>query len=104
MSDEEELDVHVKLGLEDLCKLRTGKMALGGGGGGGEPDEPVAEQTKLGWTLLGPVKLVQNNTSSKTLQHYYRRFVTLIARRCKVKFFRNWFAFIFADIFNNDVD
>ena len=35
MSDEEELDVHVKLGLEDLCKLRTGKMALGGGGGGG---------------------------------------------------------------------
>ena len=38
------------------------------------------------------------------LQHYYRRFVTLIARRCKVKFFRNWFAFIFANIFNNDVD
>ena len=39
-----------------------------------------------------------------SLQHYYRRFVTLIARRCKVNFFRNRFAFIFADIFNNDVD
>ena len=39
-----------------------------------------------------------------TLRHYYRRFVTLIARRCKVKFFRNQFVFIFADIFNNDVD
>ena len=38
------------------------------------------------------------------LQHYYRRFVTLKTRRCKVKFFRNRFVFIFADIFNNDVD
>ena len=62
VSDEEELDVHVILGLEDLCKLTTGKMLWGGGGGGGEP---VAEQTRLGWTLLGPVELVQNNTQSK---------------------------------------
>ena len=53
VSDEEELDVHVILGLEDLCKLRTGKMVWG------EPGEPVAEQTKLGWTLLGPVELVR---------------------------------------------
>ena len=40
---------------------------------------------------------------SKTFQHYCRRIVTLIARRYKVKFFRNQFAFIFADIFNNNV-
>ena len=33
--------------------------------GMGEPGEPVAERTKLGWTLLGPVELVQNNTESK---------------------------------------
>ena len=58
MSDEEELDVHVILGLEDLCKLRTGKMVWG---------KPVAEQTKSGWTLLGPVELVQNNTQIKNL-------------------------------------
>ena len=38
------------------------------------------------------------------LQHFYRRIVTLITRRCEVKFFRNQFAFIFADIFNNNVD
>ena len=36
-----------------------------------------------------------------TLQHYHRRFVTLIARRCKVKFFRNRFVYIFVNIFNN---
>ena len=29
VSDEEELDVHVILGLEDLCKLRTGRMVWG---------------------------------------------------------------------------
>ena len=29
VSDEEELDSHVILGLEDLCKLRTGKMVWG---------------------------------------------------------------------------
>ena len=28
MSDEEELDVYVILGLEESCKLRTGKMVL----------------------------------------------------------------------------
>ena len=59
VSDEEELDVHVIQGLEDLCKLRTGKMVWG------ESGEPVAEQTKLGWTLLGPVELAQNNTHNK---------------------------------------
>ena len=30
VSDEEELDVHVIRGLEDLCKLRTGKLVWGG--------------------------------------------------------------------------
>ena len=29
---------------------------MGGGEGVGEPGEPAAEQTKLGWTLLGPVE------------------------------------------------
>ena len=42
VSDKEELDVHLILGLEDLCKLRTGKMVWG------EPGESVAEQTRLG--------------------------------------------------------
>ena len=42
VSDEEELNVHVILELEDLRKLRTGKMVWE------EPGEPVAEQTKLG--------------------------------------------------------
>ena len=31
----------------------------------GEPGEPVAEQSKIGWTLLGPVELDQSNTQSK---------------------------------------
>ena len=30
-----------------------------------EPGEPVTEQTKLGWTLIGPVELVHNNTQIK---------------------------------------
>ena len=41
--------------------------------------------------------------NQQALQHYYRRFVTLIARRCQVKCFKNQFAFIFADMFNSDV-
>ena len=41
VSDEEELDVHVILGLEDLCKLRTNKMVWG------EPGEPAEEQAQV---------------------------------------------------------
>ena len=48
---------------------------------------------------------LNSSCTEEALQHYCRRIVTLIARQCKeVKFFRNRFVFIFADIFNNDVD
>jgi len=48
VSEKDELEVHVIIGLEDLGKLKTGRYIRG------EENQPVAEETKLGWTLLGP--------------------------------------------------
>ena len=53
VSDSEELDVHLIIGLEDLCMIRTGRMVRG------RPGEPIAEETKLGWTLFGPIETTE---------------------------------------------
>ena len=47
ISDDEDLEIHMILRIEDLCKIKTGRMIWGAEG------EPVTEETKLGWTLFG---------------------------------------------------
>ncbi|XP_065052644.1 uncharacterized protein LOC135681921 [Rhopilema esculentum] len=48
VSEHDELEIHVIIGLEDLGRVKTGRYIRG------EEDQPIAEETKLGWTLLGP--------------------------------------------------
>ena len=55
VSQHDELEVHVIIGLEDLGKVKTGRMIRG------EENQPIAEETKLGWTLLGPTYQGTNN-------------------------------------------
>ena len=48
VSQHDELEVHFIIGLEDLGKVKTGSMIRR------DENQPIAEETKLGWKLLGP--------------------------------------------------
>eukprot|EP00795_Rhopilema_esculentum_P004207 gene4207-20394_t len=61
ISSERELEIDVIIGLEDLCKLKTGNMKWGNAG------DPVAEETTLGWTLMGPTNSAEDQSCSSSL-------------------------------------
>ncbi len=61
ISSDRELEIDVIIGLEDLCKLKTGNMTWGNAG------DPVAEETTLSWTLMGPKNTSENETGSSTM-------------------------------------
>ena len=47
--------------MEDLCKLKTGNMKWGNAG------DPVAEETTLGWTLMGPTNTSEDQSMSSSV-------------------------------------
>ena len=60
ISSDKELEIDVIIGLEDLCKLKTGNMKWGNAG------DPVAEETTLGWTLMGPTNRSEDQSISSS--------------------------------------
>ena len=61
ISSDKELEIDVIIGLEDLCKLKTGNMKWGNAG------DPVAEETTLGWTLMGPTNTSEDQSISSSV-------------------------------------
>ena len=61
ISSGRELEIHVIIGLEDLCKLKTGNMKWANAG------DPVAEETRLGLTLMGPTNTSEDQGSSSSV-------------------------------------
>ncbi len=52
---EDSLPIHAILGLRDYDPMRTGKMIKG------NDNEPMAEETILGWTLMGAIQDQKSN-------------------------------------------
>ena len=50
VSTEENLQLHAILGVKDYTHVRTGNMIKG------QEDKPMAEETILGWTLMGTIQ------------------------------------------------
>ena len=59
ISDDEDLEIQMILGIEDLCKIKTLIMIWRPEG------KPLSEETKLGWTLFGPINIASQNFSEK---------------------------------------
>ena len=55
VSQEDSLPIHAILGVRDYAHIRTGKMIKG------NDNEPMAEETILGWTLMGAIQDQQLN-------------------------------------------
>eukprot|EP00795_Rhopilema_esculentum_P004932 gene4932-21272_t len=55
VSQEDSLPIHAILGVRDYAHIRTGKMIKG------NDNEPMAEETILGWTLMGAIQDQQSN-------------------------------------------
>ena len=64
--------VHLILGVGDITRTKTACCKIGG------PDEPIAEKTTLGWTIMGPGKMETNSLYfTKTSQEDYRQLYSL---------------------------
>ena len=55
VSQEDSLPIHAILGVRDYAHIRTGKMIKG------NDNEPMAEETILGWTLMGAIQDQKSN-------------------------------------------
>eukprot|EP00794_Sanderia_malayensis_P007378 gene7378-biopygen5953 len=55
VSQEDNLEIHAILGVKDYAHIRTGHMIKGNN------NEPMAEETILGWTLMGTIQDQQSN-------------------------------------------
>ena len=70
----EQHPIHLILGVGDMAKMKIATCKMGKG------DQPIAEKTILGWTLMGPEKM---NTDAlyfaKTLQEDYYQLYGLDA-------------------------
>ena len=58
VSKEENLPIHAIIGVKDFARIRTGKIVRG------KPGEPIAEETTLGWTLMGSLGEQQADRTS----------------------------------------
>ena len=50
ISSDDELPIHAILGVKDYAHIRTGRIVKG------NAHEPIAEETTLGWTLMGAIQ------------------------------------------------
>eukprot|EP00794_Sanderia_malayensis_P019642 gene19641-biopygen13912 len=50
VSRENDLPIHAILGVRDFAQIKTGRMVKG------NENEPIAEETSLGWTLMGSIQ------------------------------------------------
>ena len=61
VSGDNELPIHAILGVKDYAHIRTGRMVKG------NQHEPIAEETTLGWTLMGAIQEHQRDTDRSSV-------------------------------------
>ena len=59
VSRENDLPIHAILGVKDFAHIKTGRMVKG------NKNEPIAEETSLGWTLMGSIQESKSEVQGK---------------------------------------
>eukprot|EP00794_Sanderia_malayensis_P006668 gene6668-biopygen5443 len=61
VSSDKDLQIHAILGVKDYAHIKTGRIIKG------DRNEPIAEETTLGWTLMGGVQDDDQRTSNRSI-------------------------------------